>query len=268
MAAPSRNRSLGAVVFDVDGTLADTERHGHRVAFNRAFEELDLPYRWDEDTYGELLHVTGGKRRLAGYLADQGVDDPERDRLAGELHRRKTAIMKALVDDGVVEARPGVSRLLAELGEAGCPLAVATTGSRDWVERLLQRLLPTVGFDAIVTGDEVENRKPDPEAYVVALERLGLERGDPVVAVEDSGEGLASAVGAGLRCVVVVNGYTAGHDVGDAALVLDGFGQPDRAARVLADPAGTGCDGVLDLEVLARLVQGPVRPLGQPPPAR
>ena len=255
---PERRNRLRAVVFDVDGTLADTERHGHRVAFNRAFEELDLPYRWDEDTYGELLHVTGGKRRLARYLADQGVEEPELDRLAGELHRHKTAIMKTRVDDGVVEARPGVSRLLAELGDAGCTLAVATTGSRDWVERLLTTLLPGVAFDVIVTGDEVEDRKPDPEAYRLALERLGIDPGDGggVVAVEDSGEGLTAAVGAGLPCVVVVNGYTTGHDVGDAALVLDGFGEPDRPAEVLADRAGTGCDGILDVDVLARVAAG------------
>ena len=241
------------MIFDVDGTLADTERHGHRVAFNRAFEELDLPYRWDEDTYGELLHVTGGKRRLAAYLADQGVDEPERDRLAGDLHRRKTAIMKTLVDEGVVEARPGARRLLDELADQGCALAVATTGSRDWVERLLERLLPGVTFDVMVTGDEVENRKPDPEAYRVALERLGTGDGGGVVAVEDSGEGLDAAVGAGLPCVAVVNGYTADHELGAAGLVLDGFGEPGRPARVLADPAGTGCDGVLGAGVLSGL---------------
>lgn len=257
---------LRAVVFDVDGTLADTERHGHRVAFNRAFEELDLPYRWDEDTYGELLHVTGGKRRLAGYLADQGVDEPERDRLAAELHRRKTAIMKTLVDDGEVEVRPGARRLLDELADRGCALAVATTGSRDWVERLLQRLLPGVTFDVVVTGDEVDDRKPDPEAYVVACERLGGRNG--VVAVEDSGEGVESAVGARIPCVAVVNGYTTGHDLSSADLVLDGFGQPGRPAEVLADRAGTGCDGVLDARVLDAVANHPSRSEELPPPAR
>ena len=244
---------LRAVIFDVDGTLADTERHGHRVAFNRAFEELDLPYRWDEDTYGELLHVTGGRRRLATFLASQGVDEEEGDQLAAELHRRKTRIMKILVDDGVVEERPGARRLLDELAEQGCALAVATTGSRDWVERLLERVLPGVGFEVMVTGDEVENRKPDPEAYRVALERLGAADGEGVVAVEDSGEGLESAVGAGLPCVVVVNGYTADHDVTAAGLVLDGFGEQGGPARVLADSAATGCGGVLGAAELARL---------------
>jgi len=220
------------------------------VAFNRAFEELDLPYRWYEDTYGTVLHITGGKRRLAGYLATQGVDEPERDRLAAEIHRRKTVIMKTLVDDGVVEVRPGARRLLDELTARGCTLAVATTGSRDWVGALLDRLLPGVEWDVIVTGDEVEHRKPDPEAFVVACQRLGFD--DGVVVVEDSGEGVEAAVGAGLPCVVVVNGYTADHDVVAAALVLDGFGEPGSPAKVLADRAGTGCDGILDAAVLER----------------
>jgi HAD superfamily hydrolase (TIGR01509 family) len=253
---------LRAVVFDVDGTLADTERHGHRVAFNRAFEDLELPYHWDEETYGELLHVTGGKRRLAGYLAAQGVDEPERDRLAGELHRRKTAIMKVLVDDGVVEVRPGARRLLDELTDRGCALAVATTGSRDWVERLLERLLPGITWDVIVTGDEVENRKPHPEAYAVACHRLGTVEG--VVAVEDSGEGVESAVAAGLPCVVVVNGYTAGHDLGGAALVLDGFGEPGRPATVVEDRVGAGCAGVLDAAVLERVAERPPAEVQRP----
>jgi len=267
---PERDTGLTAVIFDVDGTLADTERHGHRVAFNRAFEELELPYRWDEDTYGELLHITGGKRRLAGYLADQGVEDPERDRLAADLHRRKTAIMKTLVDEGVVEVRPGVRRLLDDLTGRGCTLAVATTGSHDWVESLLERLLPGVTFEVMVTGDEVENRKPDPEAYVVALERLGNADGGPdgVVAVEDSGEGVEAAVGAGLPCVAVVNGYTTDHDMGAAALVLDGFGEAGRPAQVLADPAGTGCDGVLDAAVLERVVRAAIPPEKGRSPAR
>ncbi|MGH9282044.1 MAG: HAD-IA family hydrolase, partial [Acidimicrobiales bacterium] len=230
---------LEAVVFDVDGTLVDSERHGHRVAFNLAFEELGLPYRWGEDEYGDLLRVTGGRRRIDGYLASQGMKGAdERSALAGELHVRKTEIMTELIEAGRIEARPGVNRLLAELARAGCRLAVATTGSRGWVEKVLERSTPAARFDVVVTGDEVAARKPDPGAYVEALKRLGLSPAG-VVAVEDSAEGLESAVGAGLRCAVVVNGYTAGHDLDAAELVLDGFGDPDGPARVLSDRART-----------------------------
>jgi HAD superfamily hydrolase (TIGR01509 family) len=247
------SRRLAAVVFDVDGTLVDSERDGHRVAFNRAFEDFELPYRWDEDLYGRLLRVTGGQRRIDGYLAEQGVDEAERARLAPALHRHKTDILRSMVADGLIEPRPGVVRLLAELTEAGCRLAVATTGSRGWVNQLLERVLPEVSFEVVVTGDEVGGRKPDPEAFVTALERLGTTIAD-TVAVEDSHEGLTAAKAAGLACVVVTNGYTADHDLAPADLILDGFGEPDRPARVVADPHGTGCTGVLDVDALARLI--------------
>jgi len=244
---------LAAVVFDVDGTLVDSERDGHRVAFNQAFADLGLPYRWDEHVYGRLLRVTGGQRRIDGYLAEQGVAADKRERLAPDLHRHKTDILRAMVADGMIEPRPGVVRLLDELAGRGCRLAVATTGSRGWVDQLLERVLPQASFEVVVTGDEVAGRKPDPEAYVAALERLATSVAD-TVAVEDSHEGLVAAKAAGLACVVVTNGYTADHDLSTADLVLDGFGGPGRPARVVADPHRTGCIGVLDVGVLASLI--------------
>ena len=244
---------LRAAIFDVDGTLVDSERHGHRVAFNRAFEEFDLPYRWDEDLYGELLHTTGGQRRIEGYLAGEGVPEDGRTELAKALHTRKTEILEELVDDGAIELRPGAQRLLEELSAAGVALAVGTTGSRRWVDRLIRRLLPGVSWDVVVTGDDVTARKPDPEVFTVALEKLGLDGPAGAVVLEDSGEGVAAAHAAGVSCAVVVNGYTADHDLDAADLVLDGFGEPDAPAEVLADPAGTGCTGVLDLDVLRQV---------------
>ena len=223
------------------------------MAFNRAFEAFGLPYRWDEDLYGRLLRITGGQARLQAYLAEQGMPASERDELVPALHARKTEMLSEMVAAGVVEVRPGVERLLDELARRGCRLAVATTGSRGWVEALLAHLLPGVEFEVVVTGDDVSARKPDPEAFAVAVERLGVDVGE-AVAVEDSAEGLEAAKAAGLTCVVVTNGYTVDHDLGAADLVLDGFGRPDSPAAVTADPLGVECAGVLDVEALERML--------------
>jgi len=247
--------SLRAVIFDVDGTLVDSERHGHRVAFNQAFEAFDLPYRWDEDRYGELLHTTGGQRRIEGYLAGEGVEEDGRSDLARALHVRKTEILSQLVDEGAIEVRPGVARLLDELAGDGVALAVGTTGSRRWVVPLLRRMLPGVRWDVIVAGDDVTARKPDPEVFTSALGKLGLGGPAGSVIIEDSGEGLAAARAAGVACAVVVNGYTTDHDLAGADLVVDGFGDPEAPAAVLADPHRTGCDGILTATVLRTLLQ-------------
>jgi len=245
---------LAAVVFDVDGTLVDSERQGHRVAFNLAFEEAGLPYRWDEEAYGELLRITGGQQRIADYLDDQGVDEDRRQALVPALHARKTAIMRELVAGGRIAVRPGARRLVDELARAGVRLAVATTGSRGWVDELLEHLLPGVAFEVVVCGDDVAARKPDPEAYLDVLRGLDADPAG-VVVLEDSEEGLVAARAARLAVVVVVNGYTAGHDLTGADLVLDGFGEPSRPARVVADPHGTGCAGVLDAATVAAIAR-------------
>jgi HAD superfamily hydrolase (TIGR01509 family) len=234
MTVPARPRAavpsatVQAVIFDVDGTLVDSERDGHRVAFNLAFEEHGLPYRWDVEPYGELLETAGGSQRLDRYLEGEGMDQAERDELVPRLHERKTGIFRDLVADGRVAARPGVETLLDQIESARLRLGVVTTGSRAWVEPLLERLFGLVRFSPVITGDEAPERKPDPSAYLQALDALELEPAE-VVAVEDSANGLVAARDAGLACVVVVNGYTVDQPFDGAALVVDTFEGLDLA---------------------------------------
>lgn len=242
-----------AVVFDVDGTLVDSERHGHRVAFNEAFAEAGLPYRWDEELYGELLAVSGGRRRLHHYLTEQGhTPAAEIDTLATRLHEDKTERFRTLAAEGHIPARPGVERLLDELAAAGVTLAVASTGQRTWVEPLLDRLFGLDRFACVVGGEDVSRLKPDPEAYQEALRQLGASP-EQVVAVEDSAKGVAAAVDAGLVCLDVVNDYTRAEVPEGAALVVDGFGNPGRV-RVLRGRAEALDDGAVTASTLGRLL--------------
>ena len=214
-----------AVVFDVDGTLADTERDGHRVAFNRAFAEHGLDLYWDEETYGRLLAVTGGRQRIAADLRRRGVDGEEADEVACRVHKTKTHLFAAHARSGTLAPRPGVPDLVEDLRRSGVRLAVATTGRREWAEPLITHLLGPQPVETAVYGDDVDRLKPDPQAYRLALRRLGLPP-SMAVAVEDSGPGLRAARGAGLATVVVTNDYTRDHDLTGAAMVRDSFDRP------------------------------------------
>ena len=221
-------------MFDVDGTLADTERDGHRVAFNRAFAEHGLDLHWDEDTYGRLLTVTGGRQRIAADLRRRGADGEEADDIARRVHRTKTQMFAAHARSGTLQPRPGVPSLVADLRARGVRLAVATTGRREWAEPLIAHLLGPQPVETAVYGDDVDRLKPDPQAYRLALRRLGMPP-CMAVAVEDSGPGLKAARAAGLATVVVTNDYTRDHDLSGAALVRESFDRPPLDADTLGE---------------------------------
>lgn len=210
------------MIFDVDGTLAETERDGHRVAFNKAFRDHGLPHQWSVAEYGDLLHITGGRRRLEFYLRRRGYNDGDAARLAESLHALKTDYFAQWVRTGYLQARPGVQALIRQLADREIAVAVATTGSAAWVHPLLGRLFGDIEFAAVVTGDDVAHLKPHPEAYLQALERLGLEAAD-ALAIEDSPPGLAAALAADLACLVVTSAYTRTEPFPGAAAVVPGY---------------------------------------------
>lgn len=246
-----------AMIFDVDGTLADTERDGHRVAFNRAFADAGLDWTWSVELYGELLSVTGGKERILFYLdnLNAGFNRPDDlARFVAYLHRSKTQHYMALMAEGAIPLRPGVRRLLDEARDAGVRLAIATTTTPENVSALLESTLPAGAmdwFEVVGAGDIVPEKKPAPDIYRWVLERMRLAP-DQVLAFEDSGHGLSSARGAGIECVVVtVNDYTQGQDFGDATAVFDKLGDPDEPARPLSDRSPA--QGMVDLAYLRTL---------------
>lgn len=237
-------------MFDVDGTLADSERDGHRVAFNEAFADAGLVDRWGIDSYGKLLSVTGGKQRLRAHLASRGYGEAEATRLATELHRAKTQRFREMVLDGRIPLRPGVRRLVDELRQAGVRMFVATTGSRSWVEALLDHHFEASTFELTVTAAEVPRLKPHPDVYLEVLRRSGLP-GQGVVAIEDSANGLLAAQAAGLRCLVVTNDYTADDHLPNADLVVDGFGPSANQISGVPAPLPGGAVTVATLTALA-----------------
>jgi len=234
---------LKALIFDVDGTLADNEQDGHRVAFNLAFADAGLDWSWDRDTYAILLETFGGKERLLRYMEDcQPEFDPPggRDRFIRELHQQKTNRYQELLKNGAIPLRPGVARLLKEARAAGLVLAVASTTTAVNVTTLLSKTLGEQSvswFDVIACGDVVTKKKPAPDIFLFALEKLGLQASS-CLAIEDSESGLASAMAAGLLTVVTVNESTRHQDFTGAAIVLDQLGEPDNGFRVLAGDAG------------------------------
>lgn len=221
---------LKAVIFDVDGTLSDTERDGHRPAFNEAFATHGLDFSWSVDEYGELLKITGGLRRIAHDLRSRGIADAT-GQFAIDIHRTKTELFWSHVVTGRLSPRPGMGELIADLRKGGIRIAIATTGSRRWVQPLVHHLIGEGTAEVIVTGDDVTQLKPDPEVYLRALHGLHLSPGD-ALAVEDSAVGLQSARAAGLATVVVTNDYTRDQDFSGAATVLTGY---DTAPPLRAD---------------------------------
>jgi HAD superfamily hydrolase (TIGR01509 family) len=224
--------SIEALIFDVDGTLADTEE-AHRTAFNLAFERCGLAWNWSRADYRELLKVTGGKERITSYIASLSASDAEKRKLLEripDIHAEKTKFYSSVVCDGAVPLREGVERLLDDAQAAGYKLAIASTTTAVNVDALLQATLGSRGlerFSVIACGDQVAAKKPAPDIYQLALHHLALPAAN-AIAFEDSINGLCSARAAGLWTVVTPTFWTEDGDFSAAGLVLPSLGEPSQ----------------------------------------
>ena len=231
-----------ALIFDVDGTLADTERDGHRVAFNLAFADAGLDWEWSVELYGELLAVTGGKERIRFYLEkyNTAFDKPaDFDDFVAGLHKAKTAHYTRLLGEGRIPLRPGVARLIGEAREKGLRMAIATTTTPANVTALLENCLGKESpswFEVIAAGDVVPAKKPAPDIFELAMKEMGLSA-EQCIAFEDSRNGILSSSGAGLTTIVTPCGYTLEDDFSAAVLVTDTLGEPDAPFQVLQGDA-------------------------------
>lgn len=228
-------RRAAALIFDVDGTLAETEEL-HRQAFNHAFARHGLDWQWDRAVYKELLRVTGGKERMRAYHARLPIAPPLSDADIAALHRVKTAHYAELVETGCCRLRPGVIELLAAAKTRGQRLAIATTTSHGNIDALLSQALGArwaAEFDAIVAGDDVRHKKPAPDVYLETLARLKLGAAD-CIAIEDSANGLIAASRAGIPVLITRSMFFRDEDFSAARFVLDDLSELDAAKQETA----------------------------------
>jgi beta-phosphoglucomutase-like phosphatase (HAD superfamily) len=232
---------LQALIFDVDGTLADTEET-HRRAFNRAFFEAGLDWEWTPELYADLLTISGGRERIRNYGHDCHVrlSAPEAwADFVAEVHASKTRHYGEMLRAGELPLRPGIARLIVEARRAGLVLGIATSSTYGNLEALLDQNLPSDWrhwFTAVESCDSVPQKKPSPAVYDAVLKRIGIAPSS-CVAFEDTENGLRAASAAGIMTVVATHAFTRNHDFAGAALVVDHLGEPDLPFEVLAGDA-------------------------------
>jgi HAD superfamily hydrolase (TIGR01509 family) len=230
---------MQALIFDCDGVLVDTERDGHRVAFNRAFQALGVKAEWDVPLYGELLLIGGGKERMRHYFDKYGWPEgraESKDELIALLHKTKTDIFTDIIASGQLPLRPGIARIVDEAIAAGVRLGVCTTSAPKAIDGVLDLFGPErkAKFEFVLAGDVVSKKKPDPEIYELAKQTLGLPTRECVV-IEDSRNGLLAATGAGLPTLITTSAYTTDEDFTGAIEVVPELGDQPNVRIALGD---------------------------------
>lgn len=226
---------LKALIFDVDGTIAETEKNGHRTAFNRAFAAKGLDWHWSVEFYGKLLAISGGKERIRFYIEQykpEGQPKSDLNDFITELHLAKTKYYRQLLEEGAIPLRFGVQRLITEAREQGVRLAIATTSALPNAMALLQEFLNPDWFEVIAAGDIVPAKKPAPDIYNYVLQQMNLNSEDCIV-LEDSAHGLQAATAVGLKTIVTVNEYTKNQNFSNAVLVLNHLGESQQPFEVI-----------------------------------
>ena len=247
---------IKALFFDQDGVIIDTERDGHRVAFNETFKDFGYDFQWSVEKYHELLQVAGGKERMRHYLHTDGfgkeVKPEEEDELIKSMHKVKTAKFVELIESGQLPLRPGVKRLMQEAKAAGLKLGICTTSNERAAKAVAYGILKDIDFDFVLAGDMVSKKKPDPEIYNLALEKTGL-RPEECLVIEDSANGVEAAQAAGLNIVATTNIYTEKEDLSAADIIVTCLGDPDGEKGTLKKgDEGLDYDGVLHVDQLMR----------------
>lgn len=229
---------LEAILWDMDGVLADTERDGHRIAFNQAFAENNLDTIWDIDRYGKLLEIGGGKERMTAHWNEVGwpssIPFDKRQDMVLQLHLRKTDIFMDMINAGTIPLRPGVLRIIDDAIAANIQLAVCSTSNVAAVTNLVRTLMGTARATkfTIFAGDMVQKKKPAPDVYNMAVHELGLDKSKSVI-VEDSHIGLGAAKAAGIACIVTKSYYTANEDFTGATMIVDELGNDPNTGVTL-----------------------------------
>lgn len=251
---------LKAVLFDVDGTLSETERYGHLVAMNEAFKTVGLDWQWSAELYGELLKVTGSTERLGHYVKTYQPKyehiNSNLDELITEIVKHKNANYKRIAESGEIPLRPGVERVLREVHDSDIRMGIATTTTPQNVDALL---MGNIGgdvldwFEVIAAGNVVPDKKPAGDIYTYALEKMNLKP-EECLAIEDSENGVRSALAAGIPVLVIESEYSAGHDLSGATLIVDGWGTPDSPMCVVSgDAAG---HSMIALDLMKEIMRG------------